>query len=299
MTRRPQPRPLDPGYLASLLTRAGRDPAALITVSELADGTYNTVHLVKHAGGDLVLKIAPTGPGLTHEQNLIQTEATFYQAALGKAPVPEVVHSGTDFLLMTALPGVTIHSIPSERAQYRRELGTIVSSLHEVTGTEGFGYPQRGLKDSWSKAFLGMFDDLLTDADRYDVALPAKVSRELVTDRTALLDSVRVPRLIHFDLWDGNILVEDGRVTGLIDGERAFWGDPVAEFVSLTLFSNVDADLLTGYGADIDRERLSLYRVYLYLIMLIEGTPRGYTGPDHAGLVKLVERHLAKELATL
>jgi len=38
-----------------------------------------------------------------------------------------------------------------------------------------------------------------------------------------LLDVVRTPRLIHFDLWDGNILVEAGQITGLIDGERAFW----------------------------------------------------------------------------
>ncbi|MFC9694133.1 phosphotransferase family protein [Kribbella sp. NPDC056951] len=299
MSRRPAPRPLDPAYVTTLLTNAGRNPAALTAVTELADGTYNSVYLLNHADGDLVLKIAPTGPGLTHEQDLIQTEAIFYRAAQGKAPVPEVVHSGTDFLLMTALPGVTLNSVSGERAQYRRELGGIVSTLHEVTGTDGFGYPQRGLKDSWSKAFLGMFDDILADAVRYDVALPPKVSRQLVTDRTALLDSVRVPRLIHFDLWDGNILVEDGRVSGLIDGERAFWGDPVAEFVSLTLFSDVDTDLITGYGADINRERLSLYRVYLYLIMLIEGTPRGYTGPDHEGLVKLVERHLAKELAAL
>jgi len=297
--KQPAHRPLDPAYVTDLLTQSGWEPSALTAVTPLADGTYNHVYLLNHAAGDLVLKIAPTGPGLTHEQHLIQTEAMFYQAALGKAPVPEVVHSGTDHLLMTALPGVTIHSAPADRAQYRRELGAIVSSLHEVTGTDGFGYPQRGLKSSWSAAFLGMFDDILADATRYDVQLPPKVSRQLVTDRTALLDSVRVPRLVHFDLWDGNILVEDGRVTGLIDGERAFWGDPVAEFVSLTLFSDVDADLLAGYGADINRERLSLYRVYLYLIMLVEGTPRGYTGPEHAGLVKLVERHLAKELAAL
>ncbi|MFI5731747.1 phosphotransferase family protein [Kribbella sp. NPDC051587] len=281
----------------TMLADAGRDPNDLTGVTELADGTYNTVHRLALASGDLVLKVAPTGPGLTYERDLIQTEAAFYQAALGKAPVPEVVHSGPDFLLMTALPGVTL--LTTDRAPYRRELGSIVSSLHEVTGTDGFGYPQRGLHGSWSAAFQGMFDDLLADAERYDVTLPTKVTRELVSTRKALLDSVRVPRLIHFDLWDGNILVEDGRVTGLIDGERAFWGDPVAEFVSLTLFGDVDHDLIAGYGADVDRERLALYRVYLYLIMLIEGTPRGYTGPERAGLVKLVKRHLAKELAAL
>ncbi|TDD46873.1 aminoglycoside phosphotransferase family protein [Kribbella antibiotica] len=285
--------------IKGLLADAGRDPDELTAVTELADGTYNTVHRLELTSGDLVLKVAPTGPGLTHEQDLIQTEAMFYQAALGKAPVPEVVYYGPDFLLMTALPGVTLHSVSADRAQYQRELGAIISSLHEVTGTDGFGYPQRGLKDSWSRTFLGMFDDVLADAERYDVTLGDKVSRQLVTDRTALLDSVAVPRLIHFDIWDGNVLVEDGRVTGLIDGERAFWGDPVAEFASLTLFGDLDPELLGGYGADIDRERLSLYRVYLYLIMLVEGTPRGYTGPDRAALVKLVERHLAKDLATL
>jgi aminoglycoside phosphotransferase (APT) family kinase protein len=281
----------------TLLADAGRDPNDLTGVTELADGTYNTVHRLTLTNGDLVLKVAPTGPGLTYERDLIQTEAAFYQAALGKAPVPEVVHSGPDFLLMTALPGVTL--LTTDRAPYRRELGSIVSSLHEVIGTDGFGYPQRGLHSCWSAAFQGMFDDLLADAERYDVPLPTKVTRELVSTRKALLDSVQVPRLIHFDLWDGNILVEDGRVTGLIDGERAFWGDPVAEFVSLTLFSDVDQDLIAGYGADVDRERLALYRVYLYLIMLVEGTPRGYTGPERAGLVRLVERHLAKELAAL
>ncbi|MFK4089975.1 phosphotransferase family protein [Kribbella sp. NPDC020789] len=299
MTRRPEARALPDAKLASLLTRAGRDPGRLTSVTQLADGTYNSVYLLNHADGDLVLKLPPTGPGLTHEQNLIETEATFYQAAQGKTPVPEVVGSAPDHLLMTALPGVTLHSVATERARYRRELGAIVSSLHEVTGTDGFGYPQRGLKHSWSAAFQSMFDDVLADADRYNVTLPAKVTRDLVTTRKALLDSVRVPRLVHFDLWDGNILVDDGRVTGLIDGERAFWGDPVAEFVSLTLFSDLDDDLLAGYGANINRERLSLYRVYLYLIMIIEGTPRGYSGPEHTGLVKLVERHLAKELAAL
>jgi fructosamine-3-kinase len=105
-----------------------------------------------------------------------------------------------------------------------------------------------------------------------------------------LLDEVTTPVLVHFDLWDGNILVDrvDGRatVTGLIDGERAFWGDPVAEFVSLALLRDIeqDAAFLAGYREtaqvefdDRTRRRLSLYRCYLYLIMLVESAPRRYS----------------------
>jgi len=42
-----------------------------------------------------------------------------------------------------------------------------------------------------------------------------------------------------------------------------------------------------------------LYRVYLYLIMLVEGTPRGYSGPDREQLVRLIQRHLGKDLDAL
>ncbi|ADB34258.1 aminoglycoside phosphotransferase [Kribbella flavida DSM 17836] len=294
-------RALDRAGIVAVLDRAGIAPGGLTAYEELTEGTYNSVYRLTVDAQELVLKYAPdpSGPGLTHEQGLIETETAFYRAARGKAPVPEVVRAGDDFLLMTALPGTTLQSAGEERTRYRRELGAIVRRLHEVTGSDGFGYPQRGLVPSWSAAFLGMMDDVLADAARFGVALPDEVSRRLVLDRIDLLDGVRTPRLVHFDLWDGNILVAGGRITGLIDGERAFWGDPVAEFVSLTLFSAVDDELVAGYGSDVDRERLALYRVYLYLIMLVEGTPRGYEGPERDGTVKLIERHLAQELAIL
>jgi aminoglycoside phosphotransferase (APT) family kinase protein len=295
-------RQLDRAALAELLRAAGVDPGGPhADVTELTEGTFNTVYRI---GPDLILKLSPdpAAPVLTYERDLIHTEALFYQAARGKAPMPEVVHIGDDYLLMTALPGTTMRGVAGdERPALRRELGGIVSRLHEVTGP-GFGYPQKGLVATWSEAFLSMIDDVLADASRFAVKLPRPPEqlRQLVLERFELLDAVKTPRLIHFDLWDGNILVENGRITGLVDGERAFWGDPVAEFVSLTLFStSMDPDLSAGYGELELGERLSLYRIYLYLIMLIEGTPRGYQGPDHQAMVKLILRHLNKELDQL
>ncbi|MEV6416763.1 aminoglycoside phosphotransferase family protein [Kribbella sp. NPDC051718] len=292
-------RQLDRPGITQILVEAGVDPSGEVT--ELTEGTYNTVYRI---GSDLILKVSPDpdAPVLSHEHDLIRTEALFYQAARGKAPVPEVIHSGDDYLLMTALPGTTMQGVPDdERAVLQRELGGIVSTLHEVTGS-AFGYPQKGLVSTWSEAFLSMVDDVLADASRFAVELPrpAEQLRQLVLSRLELLDEVQTPRLIHFDLWDGNILVEDGRIVGVIDGERAFWGDPVAEFASLTLFRSApDADLLAGYGELELGEALVLYRVYLYLIMLIEGTPRGYEGPDREAMVKLILRHLNKDLDQL
>ena len=295
-------RHLDQAGLDELLRQAGVDPASATAYDELTEGTFNTVYRIGRSGGDLMLKLSPdpAAPVLTYEHGLIRTETEYYRAALGKAPVPEVVYAGDDFLLMSALPGRTLFSQAdaiTERAALRRELGELVAGLHQITGP-GFGYPQQGLVDRWSTAFLSMVDDVLRDAARFQVDIPGDQVRRLVLDRIDLLDGVQTAVLIHFDLWDGNILVEDGRITGLIDGERAFWGDPVAEFVSLTLFGALDDDLLAGYGSPVDAEKLSLYRVYLYLIMLIEGTPRGY-GPEHEQLTRLVRRHLTRELKEL
>lgn len=117
-----------------------------------------------------------------------------------------------------------------------------------------------------------------------------------------MLDEVQTPVLVHFDLWDGNILVDAGqgapRVGGLIDAERAFWGDPLAEFVSLALFADIedDAAFLRGYraaGATVTfdaaaRLRLSLYRVYLYLIMWVEAVPRKSSAARRDRLRQLV-----------
>jgi aminoglycoside phosphotransferase (APT) family kinase protein len=52
--------------------------------------------------------------------------------------------------------------------------------------------------------------------------------RTLVVESGYALDEVTRPALIHFDLWPGNIFVDGSRIVGLIDHERAFWGDPAA-----------------------------------------------------------------------
>lgn len=167
-----------------------------------------------------------------------------------------------------------------------------MARLHQVTGP-AFGYPSGALgplAPDWRTAFTAMLDAVLDDAVRYDAWLPVPVDEVARTVRAAYdtLDEVTVPRLVHFDLWQGNILVDRSaavpRLGGLIDGERMFWGDPVADFVSLALLGDIRGDeaFLRGYqeaGGRVEFDeptcrRLALYRAYLYLIMLTETVPR-------------------------
>ncbi|EOD69563.1 phosphotransferase family protein [Amycolatopsis vancoresmycina] len=282
------------------LTASGIDPASVVTTEDLGGGTYNrAVRVTLTDGRRLVLKIAPSAPGLAYEHDLLATEAEYYRLASG--PLPAVVGAGPGFLLMTEVPGEPWNRTPGTGPHLRRELGAIVAGLHETTG-DGFGYLQDPLHPTWPSAFTAMIDAILADAVRYRVRLPRPAAEiaHLVRRHEPLLELVTTPVLVHFDLWPGNILLQDGRVSGIIDAERAFWGDPVAEFVSLTLFHEPDAPLLAGYGtAGFDapaRRRLTLYRVYLGLIMLAEMVPRKDTNADRE---RFVSGWLAENLAAL
>ncbi|MFJ5304227.1 phosphotransferase family protein [Streptomyces sp. NPDC088350] len=185
-------------------------------------------------------------------------------AAVSRAFGQATAVLGRDFLVTSALRGTSWHRARRQptspvRRRLRHELGQLVAGLHRIHGPT-FGYPQP------------------------ETGLHGTRRAEVIT-----------PTLVHFDLWEGNFVLDTGaagpRIEGLIDAERAFGGDPHADFVSLALFDDIekDAALVAGYrvaGGQVDFtprlcRRLTLYQAYLYLIMIVEAVPRGYAGPRH------------------
>lgn len=200
------------------LDGAGLPSGSLVERRTLSGGTYNAVEELRLTDGTrYVLKVPPpdTAPALTYERQLLLSEAEFYrQAATVGVPAPRTVGDlGDGHLLMTHCPGEPWGDLPErERRPLRRELGHMVARLHRVTGP-GFGYPSGALGPlvpDWRTAFAGMYDAVLDDARRYRAWLPRPVGEVAGVARTAFdaLDEVTVPRLVHFDLWRGNILVE-------------------------------------------------------------------------------------------
>jgi aminoglycoside phosphotransferase (APT) family kinase protein len=288
--------------------------------AELAGGTFNEVYGVDLADGRRrVLKVGPppARPVLTYERDLIAAEALFYRrAGAAGLPVPEVCHVGRygarEVLFVTRLPGTLLTEAGAGPAVHR-ELGRLAAALHAAPPAGGwFGYPRRDGRTRaarWSASFAAMVDDILADAVFWDVQVPDGIAG-IVARHRAVLDAVRRPALVHFDLWDGNVLVDGGRVSGIVDGERCFYGDPLAELVSMALLRDVDEvpDVLAGYAARAGRPlvldgavrvRLALYTAYLYLIMIVEGPSRGYGGERRDAFVARLRGLLAAQLARL
>ena len=232
-------------------------------------------------------------------------------------PLPQLLYAGFDrtlidgdFIVMSAVDAVTWHSLEqtldgTATAALRRELGGYAARLHTVTHPQGrFGYPavEELSGSSWPEAFAAMFGAILHDAERFATELPVPIAQlKALPERHAdALAAVQTPVLLHFDLWPGNVMVaghaanpNDGapRISGLIDGERMIWGDPLMEFIGMDVFgrADLDPDVAAGYlgaGGTIDRSpdgerRVALYHLYMQVLLLAEMTPRGYTDPGY------------------
>ncbi|MET9676356.1 aminoglycoside phosphotransferase family protein [Streptomyces sp. NPDC006482] len=307
-------------------------PVTVVRDTVLSGGFYNSARLLELADGRrLVLKTAPRASALalTHEQDLLATEALFHRlAARAGARVPTVLHHepagpGTpaEWLLLTYVDGTTWDAArdrltPADRAALRHRLGESMARISTVTGS-AYGYPRPVLSGpDWPSAFTAMLHAVLADAIRFEVALPvpAGLLADLPVRFGHRLAEVRRPALVHFDAWEGNIvLARTGtgpwHLGGLIDGERAFFGDPLAELVGLDPLGSAedDPDLMAGYrtlapGLTIDtgaRVRLALYRVYLTLIMRVEAVPRAYDGELAASRDSWSAERLTRQLAAL
>ncbi len=278
---------------------------------ELTEGMFNTAYRLTAADGrETVLKVAPPPdvPLLTHERDLMRTEAlAFGLMAAHGLPVPEVLLHEDGLLLMTALNGESWRSArprlsDAEHGALRRELGAIARRLHTIRG-DVFGYVQGPNAATWREAFTAMVDAVLADADRFGVELPDV--RPAVQARAHLLDEVTEPVLVHFDLWEANIFLardREGscRIEGIIDPERAVFGDPLAEIATVASFTDLDDDYKAGYGisgfTEAEETRIALYSAYLCLVMIVEGVPRGYAGEEHEGHVRFFRSKLAEYL---
>jgi Ser/Thr protein kinase RdoA (MazF antagonist) len=221
-------------------------------------------------------------------------------------------------MIMDRLGGVSFelakNDMPdADRLRVRHEIGRWSKRITEVPG-ELFGYVRgdgRTRRSSWRDAFLAMIADILADAAEMDRKLPRSVSEVAAAfDRHgARLAAVSEPRLVHYDLWDGNVFVrQDGdgwHVEGFIDGERAFYGDPIAELVSAISFIPADeaaavVDGFLGRALTDDEElRLAMYRAYLWLILLCEAPTRQYPPEFEAELHGWVTERLIADLAAM
>jgi aminoglycoside phosphotransferase (APT) family kinase protein len=292
--------------------RLGRRLAAS---RELADGWFNTIHLLElEDGGRAVLKVAPPASftAMRYEKDILATEVAVHRrlAAAGLrvpailADCPDGEGLGHAYFIMECLEGEAWSKLrpgcPADRqASVDGVIARQTAAVNAIPGPR-FGRWREDVTaaSTWSASFLAMVDDLLADAADKDVALPrsAAAIRGLVQASRGDLDRVTQPRLVLWDLHDGNVMVDPRgpELSGFLDTDRALWGDPLMEFPFRNLaqastawregYRAACAEAGQEHPADTPgaERRLALYELYLALVMVVEVAYRGFDAGHEA-----------------
>ncbi|MDF2537275.1 MAG: aminoglycoside phosphotransferase [Herbinix sp.] len=271
-----------------------------VSVKELTEGFCNAAYEVVSPEGEMILKIAPPGKAglMTYEDNMMRAEVDSLRLVKANTslPVPEVYYYDdshnictSDYFFMEKLPGESFSKLRFEGGMPEDEVNQILYQIGrcnvEMNRITGDRYGYLGVREnqgtSWRDTFLSMAANVLADGEKIDMNLGISYDevRDLIDKASFALDEVKIPQFLHGDLWEGNVFVKDGKITGFIDFERALWGDPVMEYFVRLHCHNQSFD--EGYGKKLRKEapiRALLYDMYLYLIMVIETKYRNY--PD-------------------
>lgn len=272
-------------------------------ITELTEGMFNAAYRIDFEDGSAsILKVAAASQEglLSNEINLMQAEVAAMELARqhGLPHVARVLFSDFSrcrcsgpYFFMEALPG---RSLSSCREELSPE--TLQHVLHQVgqlqRRTAAIHSPVFGLMGD-SRRFGCLYDmirfmfrNVLGDAAARSVSLPIPAD-ELLTrlegDR-AVFDEVREASFVHWDMWEGNIFVQHGDLCGVIDWERAMWGDPYMDD-RFRRASRCGA-FLEGFGQTAftrgEMRRILWYDVFLYTTMITECTYRQYEGGEAA-----------------
>ncbi|GAA3220942.1 phosphotransferase family protein [Oerskovia jenensis] len=262
--------------LARLVSPLGEIAAA----APLDGGLFASTFRVDLTDGRrVVVKItsADTSRLLRYEHGILGTEETVYRLVADRPDLlmPRVVHSDFsrsvldgDALVVTFLDGAVWNTLPplddDATARVHHDLGAFMARLHTVTGdTFGYPAPASGMSAAtWPQAFGLMVEALLADAGTWGVDLPVEALRAVVARHHDALAEVTVPRLVHADLWPGNLFLSDAtsgsldapsppRLSGVIDTERCLWADPLYELAGADQLGlgPVPPALAAGYRA--------------------------------------------------
>ncbi len=263
----------------------------IAAVKELTEGMCNvTYDITFEDGSESILKIAAKDRrgNTSNEVNLMQAEVTAMKLASENCSfkVADIQYYDTSnticdghYFFMEKLKGDNFAFVREKMSEdaiaiVDTEIGKISRELSQVKNPE-FGF--LGEDKRYDSLFLfvkHMLENLISDAGKKDIDIVydgQTLLNQLETDKSAF-EAVKEASLVHWDMWAGNVFVNDGHVSGIIDWERALWGEPFMD--DRFRMHNRGEHFLEGFGqtsfSEDELKRLRWYDIILYLTMMIE-----------------------------
>ncbi|OGK62687.1 hypothetical protein A2334_00555 [Candidatus Roizmanbacteria bacterium RIFOXYB2_FULL_38_10] len=293
-------------------------------IPPIKSGSINSVVRARmENGADVIMRMHPNGL----KNGYFWAEKAVADAAC-KAKVPTYQtlfiddtkeYVPFDYMIISCLSGENMkHAGPfSPKIDQRliKDTGRLMALTHSIK-TKGFGFFDNkqarsdkliGIHNKWTDHIYASLDDNLIYLQKMKAISP-KEKRFIkhifkTNDHIIVCDS---PRLVHNDIADWNQLTDGKKITGFIDWDESFSGDPICDFSTYSVFFDDKRlnNLISGYEtvtklpSDFE-EKFHLYRLRYIISKLTLRTKRSVY--DNTPFVKTLLQYsqtlLSKELS--
>lgn len=220
--------PADLDEIGRLIADTGLRPVGAVSLSGgKANSNYR---LEMESGGPCLLRIYQRAPEV---QGL---ELALLRAFAGRLPVPDIIGVGDGWVVEQLLPGRTLQRAAAAGAANEIEraafgIGLALATIADTAFPKaGFLSEDLTVKEAWPSvtggldAFLEVGFSRPQLADRIGLPMISKVEVAWQRARDRVADVAAEPNLSHGDFKPSNLLIDDGRLSGVLDWEFAHAG---------------------------------------------------------------------------
>ena len=258
------PNPVTAEQILTMCQRAFGSGIQVVSARELGGGTFNRAFLITLPDQQVILRIAPhpTKELVWHEQHLMHREhhiGPFFAAVAQLMPrtlmtdfTRQVIDC--DYVFQSFIAGERWEDVAEsltaeESTPLWEQFGQITRTIHDTLGTTfGGPYPMTEFQ-TWSETILDRLGRVMQAMTQAQLDMTDMQSVfAAVQKHTPVLDTLRQPHLLHGDLWLFNILIQRDstgaapKIVGILDADRAWWGDPLADWTMFVLAKSASAE---------------------------------------------------------
>ncbi len=270
-----------------------------IKIQKLHGGLKNAVYLIENEQEKVVLKVAPNNNSkmLSIDKNNMWWEAKMLQTMSHlDIPAPKLILfddsckiCDASYMFMSYIPGQVYSqtkkniSLDSQNS-IEYQIGKISSKISSISSDHYFlpSVPDERFKNNYEFTDY-LFTLLIKDIQNNNL----DIDNEIITDINNVLsknkdslNSVSKIVLCNADIWDGNILVESDKVSGIVDFADLYFCDELMTFYFHTIDGKRNDNFLKAFGKENltkDEEiRIEIYRLYVILKMMVDCELKNY-----------------------
>lgn len=279
--------------ITKMYEKAFNKENAYLNISKLSGGLKNAVYLIDDGLMKFVLKIASN-----NEATMIYVDRNtfWWEAEMLKLmekvdiPSPKLLYyddsltlCNSPYIFMTYIDGENYLECKKllneeEKRDIEYQIGLYSYEITKIKMQNFYlpSFPQKKFNSNY-EFITFLFEKLMKNGLKNHCKAVIGHKNEILNIlkkyKNELNDNVNI-RLCHTDIWDGNILLKNGKVIGIVDFSDLYVCDELMIFYFHTIDGVTSKSFLEGYNQielnTSEKIRIEIYRMYVILKMIVD-----------------------------